>query len=179
MRKYFFVGVGVAFLLTLAIPTWSEERSSGDIDSRLSTSQGKWDVPVRLAAASEPATTPRQKTSTNLAGTWRGTYSYVFTDAAPVEFTVTIKADGDWLSGRISEPNTFGDKTSDKLFADIKGAVFEDGRIVLVKKYDGTGGVSHFVQYEGYLDQRQGTIRGKWLIRPNWWGTFRMVKAKE
>jgi len=117
------------------------------------------------------------KVAYNLSGTWKGVYVYTLNNApAKVNFTATISMEGGWFSGRISESNTFGDKTSDRLFADIKGALMEDGRVIFIKKYDGTAGVSHFVQYEGQLDQRQGAIRGKWTIRPDWWGTFEMTK---
>jgi hypothetical protein len=121
-------------------------------------------------------TIPQPKLGYNLAGTWKGTFSYALVDRPPVEFTVTISMEGVWASGRMSEPNTFGDKSSDKLYADVKGAVMEDGRVILIKKYDGTAGVSHFVQYEGQLDQGQRIVRGKWIIRPDWWGTFEMRK---
>jgi hypothetical protein len=126
-----------------------------------------------MAASAQPS---KPTLSFDLTGSWRGAYSYVMTEGAPVNFTVTILMEGGWFSGKISEPNTFSDKTSDQLYANIRGAVMEDGRVIFLKKYDGTAGVSHFVQYEGYLDQRQGVIRGKWLIRPDWWGTFQMKK---
>ncbi len=123
------------------------------------------------------AQTSKPKTTYDFTGSWRGAYAYTLSNnKVTVDFTAVISMEGGWFSGRISEPNTFGDKTSDKLYANIRGALMEDGRVIFLKKYDGTAGVSHFVLYEAQLDQSRGTVRGKWSIRPDWWGTFEMTK---
>lgn len=109
-----------------------------------------------------------------MAGEWEGTYQYDAPEAGPaVNFTLMAKQDkGARWTGRTSEPNTFGDPSAAMLFANIEGTV--DGtRVRFTKRYDGTGGQSHAVQYEGVLDRSQGTVQGRWRTR-GITGSFRL-----
>jgi hypothetical protein len=137
--------------------------------------------------AAPRATPPVEKRPAyDLTGRWRGTYSYpsvhegrAVANTSPVEFVIDIVADGLTLGGKVTEPNTFGDATSDRLYADIEGEFFEDNKVVFEKTYDGTGGVSHTVRYEGYLDPEADEISGEWRIRHGWSGPFEIEKQAE
>jgi TolB-like protein len=135
--------------------------------------------PVTAPAPGGPAPAPRAPPAlapATIVGTWRGMYFYPRNNMRPVEFTVTIKGSSRGFSGRMWEPATFGNGTSDRLFADIWGQLSPGGDVTFVKKYDGTAGVSHSVSYEGSLDERGQTIEGRWKIRTDWAGVFRMTR---
>lgn len=91
---------------------------------------------------------------------WNGVYAY---DNAqpPVHFTMTVTTKGKTMTGRLEEPATFGDGTSDKLFADISGTMF-GFKVSFKKKYDGTGGQTHTVDYRGTVDGK--TMFGTWEV---------------
>lgn len=92
--------------------------------------------------------------------TWKGSYGYI-DGRAPVPFTLTLTTKGKEISGRIIEPATFGDGSSDKLIANIGGtsSVYE---VVFTKTYDGTGGQTHSVSYRGAFDGK--TMYGLWQV---------------
>jgi len=107
---------------------------------------------------------PKPEPSTDWSGTWEGNYRY---DGHPgkgaTRFILTAVFSGSRLTGKISEPNTFGDESANFLGANIDGSI--EGTLVrFSKRYDGTGGQSHSVQYEGILDRASGTVRGQWAI---------------
>ena len=98
-----------------------------------------------------------------LSGTWKGTYdSFGGASQGPVRWTAEITCRRGRLTGRITEPNTFGDPSASRLYAEIEGTVTGDGTVSFVKTYDGTGGVSHSIDYRGKLDRTTMTITGKW-----------------
>jgi len=89
---------------------------------------------------------------------WKGAYAYD-DGRPPVQFTMTVATKGKSVTGKIEEPATFGDGTSEKLFAKITGTAF--GFTVSFKKtYDGTGGQTHTVAYKGTVDDK--TMFGVW-----------------
>ena len=144
--------------------------------------------PAIVPPAAPRAAPPVEKgPAYDLTGRWRGSYSYPSSDdegqavvrTPPVEFVIDITADGLTLRGKVTEPNTFGDATSDRLYADIEGEFFEDNKVVFDKTYDGTGGVGHTVRYEGYLDPEADEIRGEWRIPHSWSGPFEIEKEAE
>jgi hypothetical protein len=109
--------------------------------------------PTPLAA---PAT-PR------IDGSWTGTYTYMADGGSrTVPFSVTFSSDHGRLLGSTTEPNTFGGNAP-KLSADIIGSV-KDGELNFTKTYDGKGGYSHSVEYEGNVDRDGKTIAGTWTI---------------
>jgi hypothetical protein len=74
------------------------------------------------------------------------------------------------------EVNTFGD-TSKNLFltSTIEGTV--SGRnVVLVKQYDGSGGVSHSVRYSGAVSPNGRTIKGKYDAGDGATGAFEFAR---
>ncbi len=141
---------------------------------------------VTLAA---PRATARvaEKPVYDLTGRWRGRYFHPPADyegrsvvrTPPVEFVIDIAADGRQFIGRLTEPNTFGDATSERLRANVRGEFFTDNKIVFDKIYDGTGGVGHTVMYEGHLSPDTGEVRGRWHMPGMWSGTFEMEKQGE
>ena len=99
-----------------------------------------------------------------LSGVWDGVYKYGPEEhMAPVYFVLNAKVVGTHLSGSIREPNTFGDDTSTVLIARVDGEI-EGESVHFIKTYDGTGGVSHSVEYQGLLDRDGVTVHGRWFI---------------
>jgi hypothetical protein len=111
-----------------------------------------------------------------LAGTWEGTYRYVAsTGQRDVPFRLEMNVRGTSVTGRMSEPNTFGENPAPNLFANVIG-IIEGRRLRVIKTYDGTGGASHSVYYEGTLDGTGRSIEGTWTISDRWTGGFRMTR---
>lgn len=113
------------------------------------------------AFAAEPLATSRDGA---LSGVWDGVYKYgPEENMAPVYFVLHAKVAGTHLSGTIREPNTFGDDTSTLLIANVDGEIEEES-VRFTKTYDGTGGVSHSVEYQGLLDRDGASVHGRWFI---------------
>lgn len=103
---------------------------------------------------------------------WTGRYMYGGENG--VVFRMKISASGDRFQGRTCEVATFGDGSSPNLYANIVGTV--TGGIVRFKKtYDGTGGVSHSVDYVGLMTSDGRSVAGTWIIPPNGQGLFQMT----
>lgn len=118
---------------------------------------------VRAALIRSEAVKPK------VAGLWKGAYYYpekgYDPPRPPVNFEVVLRQSGNSFDGRISEPNTFGDKTSNVLKAwVVMGILDSTGRIRWVKRYDGTAAVSHSVVYEGKLAPDGLSITGQWTL---------------
>ena len=98
---------------------------------------------------------------------WSGRYFYGKNNRESVPFELDLKHEGMTITGRISEPRTFGNPTSNELYATIFGSIERDGSVRFTKTYDGTAGVSHSVEYVGLLkgsgDRRE--ITGTWRIK--------------
>lgn len=133
-------------------------------------------VPMSRAAETDAAA--------GIDGKWMGRYSYAKRPAAsekpakkPVPFEMELTASGDGFTAVITEPNTFGDKTSTSLRATAEGSVKPDGTVEFVKTYDGTGGVSHEVRYSGAMKREGGhlIVRGYWTVGKTS-GEFKMYK---
>jgi hypothetical protein len=111
-------------------------------------------------------------------GTWRGRYHYPNNAQAPVQFQFDIETRGARVTGRSQEPNTFGEAGVPYLYATINGTVTPDGQLRFTKTYDGTGRVSHSVEYEGIIDYSTGTLSGTWHIGATR-GQFEMQKVMQ
>ncbi len=98
-----------------------------------------------------------------MSGSWRGEYSYDAAGLPPVPFNAElIDVDGR-VEGRSDEPNTFGAPGADRLFATLEGS--RSGHTVrFVKTYDGSGGQTHAIAYEGRLSADGLRIEGRWRI---------------
>jgi Caspase domain len=129
----------------------------------------------QIALASPAQSIPPPPLTGSLSGTWNGTYYYP-NGTQSVGFTFSFGSNG--CSGRGEEPNTFGDKSAPKLFANLSCSVttLSPGQVVTIKKtYDGTGGVSHSVIYTGTVSPDLRSISGRWAINATR-GTFRMSR---
>jgi hypothetical protein len=117
-----------------------------------------------------------------LAGDWQGTYYYPANPTgptqAPVSFTAQLQVNGTTISGRTTESNTFGDKSSTFLYANLNGIVTTGGRLNFNKQYDGTAGVSHSVAYSGTLDSSGTHVVGNWVTGTGFSGRFEMTQAR-
>ena len=103
----------------------------------------------------------------DLAGSWHGLYTYSRQGARPVEFTVTIQVDDSICRGRTEEPNTFGNTAAPRLFANFNCQLITGRgapRLVFRKTYDGTGGQSHSVDYDGEIASDRAGITGTWRL---------------
>jgi hypothetical protein len=100
-----------------------------------------------------------------LSGTsmWSGQYGYS-TGQAAVPFTLTLHAAADGsFTGLTTEPATFGNGSARALTADVSGSI--NGRRIYFKKtYDGSGGQSHTVEYNGTLSPDGHTMSGTWKV---------------
>jgi hypothetical protein len=128
---------------------------------------------VLLALAEQAAT---RAAASPLTGSWKGRYEYPKNSGRTgVDFSQDLTFSQGLVSGYVSEPNTFGDKTSKNLYASLAGAV-SGNDIEWVKTYDGTAGVSHSVIYKGKLDRKAGKIVGTWQIKGAWSGAFELAR---
>jgi len=105
------------------------------------------------------AGTTLAQSASNLTGRWEGGYIGTNSDDANT-LTVNLVQSGTRLTGGMVELNIFGDlKKNIFLTSNIEGTV--SGRnVILVKTYDGTGGVSHSVRYSGTISANGRTIKG-------------------
>lgn len=114
-----------------------------------------------------------------LTGNWQGQYFYSNTSQAPVFFRLQLDARDGRCQGRITEPNTFPMASSPNLYANVfcNSADVGPGRgFHFHKQYDGTGGVSHGVEYTGTISTDGSTISGVWQIGENS-GRFNMSRS--
>jgi hypothetical protein len=101
-------------------------------------------------------------TAQSLATQWQGAYAYA-DKRAPVPFTLQLQQNQNSISGRTTEPATFGNHSSPNLYANIVGNV-SGSNISFTKTYDGTGGVSHSVAYSGTLSADGRSMSGTWRV---------------
>lgn len=117
---------------------------------------------------------PALAASDDLSGAWSGFYAYDGADE--VEFDAVVTHRNGKLTGKITEPNTFGAPGVARLSATFEGDVDVTGIVQFVKTYDGTGGVSHDVQYVGKLIEEGRCIVGAWRIDQSS-GPFQMCRG--
>ena len=102
---------------------------------------------------------------------WQGAYHYPNAPSVQFVFFVT-GATSAQFEGVIVENNTLGNPNAPLLYGNVYGQVNRDG-IAFEKTYDGTGGVSHTLQYTGVLGQGYDRFSGTWTNGTNT-GTFEM-----
>lgn len=112
----------------------------------------------------------------NLTGVCQGLYMYPMA-AEPGAFVATVMDIAGSLSGSVHE-NSNGDGLPVRsLNASIAG--FREGQsVVFVKRYDGSGGWSHAVNYQGALSADRSEIEGVWDIPGEWSGRFLMIRSR-
>lgn len=97
----------------------------------------------------------------DLSGAWQGVFWGPQT--APATFDASlIDQPGPGFSGSAVERATFGNNESPFLLSGVEGEV-RNGRIRFVKTYDGTGGVTHSVAYEGQIVSGRRIV-GTWQV---------------
>lgn len=110
----------------------------------------------------------------SLTGLWNGQFSYPRL-LDPTPFAATLIEQGPRFSGTIHEPCTSGPHIGGTLCATIGGR--RDGwAVVFTKTYDGTGGWTHSVGYEGVLNGEGTEIEGRWKTW-GWSGRFLMLRS--
>jgi hypothetical protein len=103
-----------------------------------------------------------QSPNDGLSGVWEGAYSYT-DNRAPVPFIFEASVSGGQISGTISEPSTFGTAGVEFLHANVVGTI--DGDVVrFTKTYDGIGGQTQSVQYQGVIDRSTQRVTGVWTL---------------
>jgi hypothetical protein len=111
----------------------------------------------------------------SLTGLWNGLYSYPRL-YAPTSFVAILVQSGGCFSGTTHEPCAIEQIPGGVLYATLQGQ--RDGALVaFVKTYDGTGGWSHSVRYEGTLSGDGTEIEGRWRVSGVWSGKFLMVRS--
>lgn len=100
----------------------------------------------------------------SLDGVWVGYFGYN-NGAEDVPFQAHFDGEGASISGTTVEPNTFGDRNrAFFLTATLTGSATAAGKVRIEKTYDGTGGQSHTVLYDGALDSAGRCIVGDWFL---------------
>lgn len=100
----------------------------------------------------------------SITGVWQGLYTYLTeADMPESHFTATLIEAGGLVSGTIHEVmNRYrGGRTPAN--ATVEGRR-EDSRVVFMKSYNGVGGLTHQVHYDGVLDEAGYEIEGHWTI---------------
>jgi hypothetical protein len=112
----------------------------------------------------------------NLTGVWHGLYTYPH-GLEPGAFVATVMDIASGLTGTIHETSHGDGRPPQPLNASIAG-FREGGTVVFVKRYDGSGGWSHAVNYHGALSADRSEIEGVWDIPGVWSGRFLMVRSR-
>jgi hypothetical protein len=112
----------------------------------------------------------------SLTGVWHGLYSYrAFKE--PVYFVATIIDSGGFLSGSTHESEIGETGAPLALFASIEGE--KAGDVVrFIKRYDGSGGWEHGVDYTGTVAPDGNEIEGQWMIGVEASGRFLMMRNR-
>jgi hypothetical protein len=98
--------------------------------------------------------------SSDLSGQWQGVF---YSAGLVTPFNAFIIDDGGAITGSITEPNGFGDQSAAFLLADLQGTV-RNGRVSFEKTYNGVGGQSHTVRYQGTVSRDGRRITGTWSL---------------
>jgi hypothetical protein len=110
-----------------------------------------------------------------LTGLWQGFFSYPRA-LGPVQFTATLIETQSWLTGTTHELMDVGPHKGETILATLSGS--RDGTsIVFDKTYDGSGGQTHTIHYEGTLSEDGTEVEGRWIITASWAGRFLMIRS--
>ncbi len=115
-------------------------------------------------------------TTSSLTGVWHGLYTYPHLGWQPVYFVATLIASGGHLSGTTHEAVIGKAGAPLTLFAAVSGSR-AGASVVFEKAYDGSGGWTHTVRYDGALNADASEIEGQWDIPQVWSGRFLMMRA--
>jgi hypothetical protein len=157
-----------------------KERAAEEARRAAEQYQREREEAARLARAAEEArkSALAQVVLSDLAGMWRGVYSYSGTGQRPVEFMMSLQVYGNACRGRMEEPNTFGLSSAPRLYANVDCYLVRGSnpaRLMMRKTYDGTGGQSHSIDYEGEIASDLRGITGVWQLGTQS-GRFSLIK---
>lgn len=111
-----------------------------------------------------------------LTGVWHGLYTYAG-QPEPVYFMATLIDAGTSLTGATRE-SAVGERGAPlTLHAAIEGT-HHASAVVFTKTYDGSGGWSHAVAYDGALNAERTEIEGRWTIGAKASGRFLMIRSQ-
>lgn len=116
------------------------------------------------------------RTDTSLTGVWHGLYTYPGY-GQPVYFVATLIDSGGSLSGTTHESEIGELGAPLTLYAGIAGSI-QGASVVFTKTYDGSGGWTHQVAYDGMLNGERTEIEGRWTIRAKASGRFLMIRSR-
>ncbi len=112
-----------------------------------------------FAQAAAPANVVGYSAS-DLSGQWQGVY---YNGGAAAPFDALLIDNGGTLIGSITELNVFGSPDVAFLLSDVSGTV-RNGRVSFEKTYNGVGGVTHTVRYQGGVSRDGRRITGTWTL---------------
>ena len=115
---------------------------------------------------------------TSLSGAWSGAYRYLGDIGPETVFNVRIEEVGGAFTGAVQEPNVLKRGSGSIVTAEIEG-VRTAQTIAFTKFYNGSGGMSHAVRYEGEANAALTRIDGRWTIPRGVSGTFFMEREDE
>ena len=132
------------------------------------------------AEAMTPTRTPllRGGRFDSLTGLWRGQYEYpvAIWGVRSVPFNARIEDVAGAISGQTDEPNALRLGGSTLVTARVSG--HRAGlNVSFVKQMDGSGGMTHSIQYQGVVNDSFTRITGTWAIPREWSGRFFMERA--
>jgi hypothetical protein len=123
---------------------------------------------------------PSENTA-NLTGVWHGIYNYPPEYGQPEShFVATLLETSGYLSGTIHEVMRFPEGGEAPANASLQGRN-TDARVTFIKSYDGQGGQTHDVDYEGQLNSTFDEIEGKWTLFDEYGafsGPFLMIRNR-
>ena len=111
----------------------------------------------------------------SLTGAWSGAYRYPSDLRPETVFNAQIEEVGGAFTGSLQEPNVHRLGPGGVVTSDIEG-VRAGNAVAFTKFYDGSGGMSHAIRYEGTANAALTRIDGVWAIPRDISGTFFMVR---
>jgi hypothetical protein len=123
------------------------------------------------SSAAEPSNSPTEAFAVPsmppvITGGWRGWYYYA-DGRPPVEFEFQFRDVEGVCRGNSREGNTFGSESASTLSATLQCdslRLAPGQKIVILKRYDGTGRITHAVRYVGTVWPDLQQITGQWEI---------------
>ena len=111
----------------------------------------------------------------SLTGLWNGLFSCPRL-RDPTQFVAILIQSGASFSGTTHEPCPTEQIPGGVLYATLQGQR-SGTAVAFIKTYDGTGGWTHSVKYEGTLSDDGTEIEGRWHVPRVWSGRFLMVRS--
>jgi hypothetical protein len=113
--------------------------------------------------------------SADLSGPWTGLYVYP-TGGHQTPFLLTLTHRGSAVSGMIEEPDNYGVFGEATVYATFAGES-EGSTITFLKTMENVDAAHPPITYVGEISADRMRIEGRWIIRSDWSGTFRMTRS--